>query len=78
MIVVNFWTELEKQIIFAKDADCLIVVEMDANAKINFQYIKQSPHLTSNNGELLINLIKRQELFIVNSHEKCQGTITRE
>ena len=36
-IVHQFWTELEKEVIKAKYEGCLVLIEMDANAKVGGQ-----------------------------------------
>ena len=50
---------------------------MDANAKLGCDIINQYPNKISNNGRLLIDIIQRQNLIILNSHDLCQGTITQ-
>ena len=50
---------------------------MDANAKVGFEIIKKDPHCQSQNGRLLVGLIERQNLFILNTSELCEGVITR-
>ena len=52
-------------------------VECDANSKLGKQFIKGDPHEISQNGKLLLDLVTRQNLIVVNSTEKCFGTITR-
>ena len=51
---------------------------MDANAKLGNKVIKGDPHEMSANGQILFDIIKRQNLFLVNSSELCNGIITRE
>ena len=50
---------------------------MDANSKIGIEYLKCDPHHTSRNGQMLLDVVKRQNLIIVNTTDKCFGTITR-
>ena len=38
--ILGFWQEMEAEIMKAKDNDCLVVVEMDANAKSGSKVIK--------------------------------------
>ena len=66
-----FWQELEKEIINAYEDNCMILIEMDANAKIGWKNIRQDPHETSENGQLLLDLADRQGLKILNCSPKC-------
>ena len=50
---------------------------MDANAKLGKQVIPNDPHNMSANGQLLFDVIMRNNMIICNSLEKCDGTITR-
>jgi hypothetical protein len=50
---------------------------MDANAKLGSNYITHDLHAISDNGKLLRDLLQRQNLTCLNSHEMCVGTITR-
>ena len=75
--ILSFWQEFEKQIINAKDEGCLVLVEMDANAKLGAGIIKDDPHFISENGRLLWDIIQRNNLICLNAHEKCEGSITR-
>ena len=54
------------------------MIEMDANAKIGWNYIKNDPHNTSENGQILLELIDRQCLKILNCSPKCEGVISRQ
>ena len=74
----NFWQELENEVISAKDNNCLIIIQMDANAKIGKDKIKNDPNEMSSNGKIMIEMIKRQGLIIGNCLNQCKGTITRE
>ena len=77
-LVLSFWQEFEAQIIQAKDDNCHILIQMDANAKVGSQVIKGDPHKMSNNGKLMLDIIERQNLIITNGLDTCKGTITRE
>ena len=58
--------------------DNLICIQMDANSKFGRSVIKDDPNeKMSANGKLLFDIIQSEDLFLVNSTEKCQGTITR-
>ena len=72
-----FWQELEQEVIKAYDDGCLILIEMDANAKVGSKVIKNDPNAMSENGRLLLDLVDRQNLRILNSSSKCEGVITR-
>ena len=50
---------------------------MDANAKVGWDVIEGDPHPTSNNGELLLDFVKRNNLVICNASDLCEGKITR-
>ena len=69
---VKFWLCLEKEIMKAKQQNCCVLLEMDANAKIetNFQKL-------SENGKYMSNLCSRQNLEILNKSSACKGVITR-
>ena len=76
--ILIFWQVLEEEILSAKANNCLVIVQLDANAKVGGQLILGDPHSTSDNGKLLIDLTTRQNLTICNSLNHCQGVITRE
>ena len=76
--IFNFWQELEMEIMDAYENNCMVVIEMDANAKVGMKYIVGDPHETSPNGRLLLEMVKRQNLIIVNAMDICKGVITRE
>ena len=76
--VLSFWQEFEMEVIKAKDDDCFILIEMDANAKVGDKVIKNDPHLMSNNGKIMMDIMDRQNLVIANALESCKGMITRE
>ena len=76
-IINKFWVELEKEVIKAYDEGCLILIEMDANAKVGKQVINDDPHDTSENGKLLLEFVERQNLKILNADQKCSGVVTR-
>ena len=76
--VHNFWQSLEKEIISAKNQNCKILIQLDANAKIGKENLAGDPNMKSNNGHILLEIIKRQNLCILNTENKCQGVITRQ
>ena len=76
--IINYWQELESEIIKSKDLNRNIIIQMDANAKLGPEMIKGCPHKMSNNGKLLYNVIERQDLIVINALDLCKGIITRE
>ena len=76
--IIKFWEDLEEEIMMAYAADCAIVVQLDANAKIGRRHIKNDCHDTSKNGVLLLEMAERQSLSIANTFDMCEGTMTRQ
>ena len=76
--ILNFWAEIENEVLKSKENDCLTVIQMDANAKIGKDQLEGDPHNTSNNGKLLLEMAERQNMIIANRLNKCNGVITRE
>ena len=76
-IVTQFWMEIENEVIKAKDEGCLVLIEMDANAKVGKNIINDDPNETSENGKLFLDFVSRQNLKILNASDKCAGVITR-
>ena len=74
---LSFWHTLEKEIISAKDQNCFILVQMDANAKVGVEVLKSDPNKQSENGKLLMDLLMRQNLSLLNGSDRCNGSITR-
>ena len=70
--VMSFWQEIELEIMNARDNNCLIIMELDANAKIGPDVIKDDPNKTSNNGQNLKILRLQMQVMsvMVLSHEK--------
>ena len=75
--ICNFWVDLETEVVRARNDGCLVLIQMDANAKVGPEVIQNDPNQTSSNGRRLIGLLKRQNLTCLNSHPSCQGLITR-
>ena len=69
--------EVSKQIINAKDENCCVFIQMDANAKLGLTLIPGDPHGMSDNGKILMDIITRQNLYVLNSDSQCTGVITR-
>ena len=55
----------------------MVLIQMDANAKVGSAHIADYPNDISENGKLLLDFVKRQNLRILNSSSKCSGTVTR-
>ena len=75
--IFEFWESIEQEIIAARDENCLIIMELDANAKLGYKKISKDPHSMSSNGSIFWDFINRHNLTIVNTMELCTGTITR-
>ena len=75
--ILDFWHEVENQIITAKEEECGIILELDANAKLGKDIISNDPNLMSFNGQIMNEIIIRQQLNIGNTSNLCNGTITR-
>ena len=75
---LEFWNTLEQEIIAAKHSNCLVLVQLDANAKVGKSVIPSDPKETSENGKLLIELIERENLYLQNISQFCKGVITRQ
>ena len=72
-----FWQSLEQEISAAKNSNCMILVQMDGNAKLGSEKISQDPNDMSDNGRLLWDMIDRESLVLLNSSILCTGAITR-
>ena len=76
---LGFWSSLEQEIIIAKDANCSVIVQLDANAKVGRSVIQSDPNVsTSENGKLLLNMVDRENMHILNCSPLCRGSITRQ
>ena len=76
--ILAFWTQIENEIVNSKENNCLTVIQMDANAKVGKGIIMNDPHEASNNGKILIEILKRQNMTIANAMGVCKGVVTRE
>ena len=65
----TFWQELEKEIINAYEGNCMIVIEMDANAKIGILGEE-----ISRNGKKIIEVFESTDLIIMNQNRKVCKT----
>ena len=75
---INFFARLEEEIIKAKLNGSMICIELDANAKLGGDIIRNDPHKRSANGELLLGILVRNNLIVCNGTAQCSGLITRE
>ena len=71
--VLKFWQNFEKAIIVAKKQNWKILVQIDANAKLGCEIIRNDPHKLSDNGVILFEIITRQNLAILNAETLCEG-----
>ena len=76
--IINFWQEIEEAVLAAKDSNCFVLFQLDANAKIGMENLKNDPHNITANGKIMLDIIKRQNLIVANTLELCNGLITRE
>ena len=76
--VYKFWQGIEEEIVSAKDENCLIILQLDANAKIGKENLKGDPNNATANGRILLDVVERQNLTIANTLDLCRGIITRE
>ena len=75
----QFWLALEKEINKAKIEGCMVLLQLDANAKVGQKIIPNAPNEEpSINGRFLIDMIQNQDLIMVNSSSLCKGSITRQ
>ena len=69
---------IEEQVVRAQLSGCSIIIAEDSNAKLGPEWLPNDPHPMSENGELLANMILRQNLHLMNKSPKCVGgPITR-
>ena len=74
---ISFYARLDQEIKNAKLLGHLVCVQLDANTKLGKSVIKDDIHDMSPNGQLLYDVIERDELVICNALDACQGSITR-
>ena len=74
---LSFWQTLEQEITAAKNSNCMVLVQMDANAKVGKNIIPADPNHLSENGRLLLDVLERQNLILANTLPECTGAITR-
>ena len=74
---MEFFNCLEVSIIKSRMRGDFICVQLDANSKIGMENIIDDPNHISPNGQILLDIVERNDLIILNCTEKCIGTITR-
>ena len=75
--VNKFYSALQEEIIGCEQENCGLIAELDCNAKLGKEIIEGDPNTMSENGRLLWECLERLECTVVNSTDKCRGTITR-
>ena len=75
---LHFWQSIEKEIISAQDSGCEIIIELDANAKVGSSIILGDPNPQSENGRILVEMLARNNLYLLNSSILCKGLIIRQ
>ena len=73
----SFFNSLDLEVQRAKLAGTMVFIEMDSNAKLGNAFISGDPKPQSSNGKLLADVIKKNDLIVVNGTEQCEGLITR-
>ena len=76
-IRMPFFLALEEEITKAELEGKSIYIELDANSKLGPERLPKDKHPMSNNGKILAAIIDRHALFVVNSSDKCKGSVTR-
>ena len=75
---LEFWTALDEEVVAAYREGCMILIQMDANAKVGTKVIPTDPNKEmDSNGHELMSLIDRHQLIMLNSDHRCKGVITR-
>ena len=75
---IPFFRALEEEVIKAKINNKVVYIQMDANSKLGPEWIEADPHKQTANGKILVDILKRQDLIVINGlKKKCVGTITR-
>ena len=65
---LNFWMGLEQEVLSAKSESCMVMIQMDANAKVGRDVISADPNnVTDGNGRKMLNLIERHGLKLLNA-----------
>ena len=62
--ILSFWQTIEKEVSDAKDEGCMVIVEMDANAKVGNVLITLDPNKQTNSGIILVEMNQRHNRII--------------
>ena len=74
----KFWNYLDNEVIEAGEEQIGLVIEIDSNCWAGRELIPNDPNMQNANGKLLQLFLQRNEgMHLVNSHELCEGLITR-
>ena len=72
------WDYLETKVSEAENKCQGLVIQIDANASLGPEWIKDDPNPQNTNGKLFANFLERNPaLIVVNSLNICKGLITR-
>ena len=74
---IQFFARIEQEVLMSLLNGCMVCIQMDANAKLGPDVVKGDPHPRSENGELLLGVIERNNLVVCNAQDICKGVITR-
>ena len=72
-----FYMLLEQEIQSCINSGCYLCLELDANAKVGGVIQNNPQDAISPNGQLLLDVLERNNLILVNGTSKCAGKITR-
>ena len=74
----KFWDFLEKECYLALEAGSGFVLQMDSNAHMGKDILKEDPNDQNVNGKLFCDFLERMpHLTLVNTLPLCEGSITR-
>ena len=75
---LKLWEFLENEVIEAENKCQGLVIQMDANASLGPELLKNDPNNQNSNGRLFANFLQRNPaLIVVNNLDLCKGLITR-
>ena len=75
---LHFWMGLEEEVLSAKSESCMVIIQMDANAKVVRNILSSDPNTSADsNGRQMLELVTRQNLVLLNVDSKCSGAVTR-
>ena len=74
----EWWYNLETEISNYQEEKIILVGDFNAHIGNQEYGIKDNNPEINHNGENLINLVERRDLYMVNGSEKCKGIWTRE